>query len=94
MYRASKEEQETIIHWDRGSSIAYIETTDPKTIRKLDKYVKLDPETYRCTYVDDFCLRKRYETDMKNIRFKKPVSEARRESARNSMQKINSRAKE
>lgn len=82
MYTLTRAEQETIILWDAEARAATIDTADPVTIRKLDKLVAAHPGIYRLVSEDTLYNAKRYEVPAQYIRFGKPASEARRESAR------------
>lgn len=82
MYTTTRAEQETVIVWDAEGKTATVDTTDPVTIRKLDKLVAEYPETYQLVSEDTLYNAKRYEVPAKYIRFGKPASEARREAGK------------
>ncbi len=86
----SRLEQETTINWNAEEKLARIYSATPTTIRKLDKLVAQHPEAYRCTWQDSETIAKRYEVDVKYIRFGWPRSEAQREANRRAMTQINS----
>lgn len=75
-------EREVIIRWSMADKVATIHADNPVLVRKLDKLCAEYPEAYRCTRADDPYGAKRYEVDVKLIRFGKPASEARKESCR------------
>ena len=84
-YSRTRQEQETSIVWDDDEKVAHIYTCSPVTMRKLDKLVESNPDTYSCTWTDGEA--KRYEVNKKYVRFGKPASqnlvEAARKNAKN-----------
>ena len=82
MRSITKTEQETYIRWDAEEQTAHIDTANPATIRKLDKLTEEYPEAYKCVRVDTAYLAKWYTVPASLIRFGKPVSQERRERAR------------
>lgn len=81
MKKPSLAERETIIRWSMADKQAFIYADNPTLIRKLDKLCAAHPESYRCTKDADEFGAKRYEVDVKYIRFGKPASKAQREHA-------------
>ncbi|MEY8409960.1 hypothetical protein AALB51_01790 [Lachnospiraceae bacterium 62-26] len=47
MYHQSREEQETIINYDRAGDMANLYTADPVMLRKIDNLVKNNPEQFQ-----------------------------------------------
>ncbi len=89
MYKLTPPERETTINWCTLDNIAYIDTADRKVIRKLDKLVSAYPDVYLCVRVDENFKAKQYNVPVELIRFAKPVSAARKEAARRTVEKIN-----
>ena len=82
MIKLSRLEQETTINYNAEEPTASVYSATPSTIRKLDRMAAEFPEAYRCTWADTETIAKRYEVDVKLIRFAKPASEAQREAGR------------
>lgn len=73
-------EKEVLIRWDLEERIAHIESHDERTNAKLDALCAELPDVYKREYEDRYG--KGYSCDCKLIRFGKPMSEERREAAR------------
>ena len=93
----SRSEQETSIVWDEEGKVARIYTSSPVTMRKLDKLCAAHPGEYKRLWEEKTGERitaAKYTVPSKRIRFGKPISEERREVARNNgKQGIFARAK-
>jgi hypothetical protein len=81
-YKLTQAEREVIIRWDMEEKIAYIDTANPVTIRKLDALVAEFPETYQCVSEDAIYDAKKYTVPASFIRFGKPASEAQKAAGR------------
>jgi hypothetical protein len=80
----SRAEQETSIVWDEEEKVAHIYTASPVTMRKLDKLCSAHPEEYKRVWVEKAGERvtaAKYTAPSKRIRYGKPASQARRDSA-------------
>ena len=83
-----KQEQETSIVWDEEEKIAHIYASSPISIKRLDKLVENYPEIYKCTWADKDGSSKKYEVGKNYIKFRKPQSEAQKEAARISGERL------
>lgn len=83
-----KQERETSIVWDEEEKIAHIYASSPISIRRLDKLVKDHPEIYKCVWIDKDGSSKKYEVSKNYIRFRKPQSEAQKEAAKASGERL------
>lgn len=83
-----KQEQETSIVWDEQEKVAYIYTSSPISIKRLDSLVKDYPEVYKCVWVDKYGSAKKYKVGKNYIRFRKPQSEAQKEAAKASGERL------
>ncbi len=80
----SRAEQETSIMWDEDEKVAYIYTSSPVTMRKLDKLCAAYPDEYKRTWAEQIGERvttAKYIAPSKRIRYGKPASQARQDSA-------------
>lgn len=90
MYHLTREEKESIIHWNETDEPATFETMSPRRIRRLDKLVAEYPDVYKCIGVDEKYKAKTYSVaDPDLITFRKPKSKAQIESARANINNIN-----
>lgn len=81
----SRAEQETSIVWDEEEKVAHIYTASPVTMRKLDKLCAAYPEEYKRLWVEKAGERvtaAKYTAPSKRIRYGKPASQARQDSAK------------
>ena len=80
----SRAEQETGIVWDEDEKAAHIYTSSPVTMRKLDKLCAAYPDEYKRTWAEQSGERvtaAKYTAPSKRIRYGKPASQARQDSA-------------
>lgn len=80
----SRAEQETSIVWDEDEKVAHIYTSSPVTMRKLDKLCAAYPDEYKRTWTEQSGERvtaANYTVPSKRIRYGKPASQARQDSA-------------
>lgn len=89
MAKLSRYEQETIINFNVAESDAVVFTRDKAVMRKLDALVNEFPEVYKCIGETD--IDKTYSMPRQYVSYRKPrrISEAKREQARQAMNKIN-----
>ena len=96
-YTLSRAEQETNILFSRADTQAVMYTADRAMMKKMDALCEQYPMEYRCIWTDEQILGdglpmgKKYMYPIKNIRHKKPATEAQRKAARENMIRINSK---
>lgn len=84
----TKQEQETSIVWDEEEKVAHIYASSPISIRRLDNLAKDYPEIYKCVWTDNDGSSKKYEVGKNYIKFRKPQSEAQKEAAKASGERL------
>jgi hypothetical protein len=92
--RMPKIEKETIVNYNAAESEASVYTRDPAVMKKLDRLVRKNPESYRIERESEYD--RVYSMPKNLITFSAPrtVGDAKREQARQSMKQINENKKE
>ena len=87
--KLTRYEQETIVNFNAEEPDAIVYTRDKAVMRQLDTLVTEYPDIFKCIGETD--IDKTYSMPRQYVSYRKPrrISEAKREQARQAMNKIN-----